>query len=119
MSRPSPHNRPINSSASGWVSRLNENFSEILSEPFPMVLYADVAALSTAKDARLNKDCLALVGASGSARIYKSDGTNWEPYREQLANIPDLNPATATVSDVKDAFNLLVTDMVSKGWMNS
>lgn len=117
MSRPAPHNRPLNSSSSGWVSRLNENFSECLDEPFPIGLYADTTALLAAADPKLFKDCLALVGASGSAVLYSSDGTSWSLSRAQLANIADLVPGVATISDIKDAYNSLIGDAQTKGWM--
>jgi len=118
MSRPAPHNRALNSSESGWVSRLNENFSECLDEPFPIGLYADVTALGTAADPKLFKDCLALVGVSGSAVLYSSDGTTWNLFRAQLDNIADL-PTAPPISDIKDAYNDLLADMLAKGWMAS
>lgn len=118
MARPTPHTRALAADTANWVSRLNENFSECIDEPFPIGLYANVTALGTAADPKLFKDCLALVGASGSARLYSSDGTSWNPYREQLDNIADLVPGVATIADIKDAYNDLIGDMQTKGWMN-
>lgn len=117
MSRPAPHNRSLNSSSTGWVSRLNENFSECLDEPFPMAMYADVTALGTAADARLYSGCRALVGSSGSVVEYTSDGTNWVPARTPLNFIADLDTGTATVADVRTAYNGLLADAQAKGWM--
>ena len=118
MSRPAPHNRPIASDTADWLNRLNENFSECIDEPFPTALYADATALTTAANPKLYKDCLALVGASGSTRLYISDGTTWNPYREQLIFIADLDTGTATLTDIKNAYNGLLSDMQAKGWMD-
>jgi hypothetical protein len=82
-----------------------------------MVLYADTTALTNAANPKLYKDCLALVGASGSAVLYSSDGTTWSLFRSQLTFIADLNPSTATITDVKNAYNGLLADMQTKGWM--
>jgi hypothetical protein len=117
MSRPAPQDNPIDSTTTDWVSRLNENFSAIIDEPFPMALYADVSALGTAADPKLYKDCLALVGASGSAYLYISDGTSWSEYRAQLTYIADLDTGTATLDDIKTAYNDLLADMQTKEWM--
>lgn len=117
MSRPSPHTRALDASTAGWVSRMSENFSECMDEPFPMVLYADLTALDAAANAKLFTDCLSLVGASGSARLYTSDGTNNEPYLSQLDFIADLDTGTATIADIRTAYNSLLTDMQAKGYM--
>ena len=115
MSRPTLET--LNSSESGWLARLNSNFGKIMDTPFPMALYADAGALGTAANAKLYKDCFALVGASGSARIYSSDGTTWSEWRLQLANIADMNPGVSTIADIKNAHNALLADMQAKGYM--
>ena len=115
MSRPTLE--ALNSSEAGWLARLNDNFEKIFDAPFPMVLHADVGALTSASNPKLFKDCFALVGASGSARLYSSDGTTWTEYLEQLDNIADLNPGTAILSDIVTAYNDLLADMILKEWM--
>ena len=107
----------LNSSEAGWLARLNDNFEKIFDAPIPLVLHANVGALTSASDPKLFKDCFALVGASGSARLYSSDGTTWTEYLEQLANIADLNPGTAILSDIVTAYNNLINDMQAKGYM--
>jgi hypothetical protein len=84
-----------------------------------MGLFADSTALTTAHNPALFKDCTALVGASGSAVLYSSDGTTWSPYRAQLTYIADLVPGVATVTDIKNAYNGLLADMISKKWMSA
>ena len=119
MSKPAPHNNPVNSSETGWVSRLNANFEDCLDSPFPMGQFTDSTALTTAHNPKLFKDCLALVGASGSVVLYSSDGATWSPYREQLTFIADLVPGVATVTDIKNAYNGLLADMTAKKWMSA
>ena len=114
MPRTSPHTRPINPTSADWLTRLNENFAECLEEPFPMAIYANTGLLP---DARLFESCLVLVGASGSVRKYFSDGTTWLPYTETLTFIDDLVPGVATIVDIQTAYNDLLADMQSKGWM--
>ena len=115
MSRPTLET--LNSSESGWLARLNSNFQKLMDAPLPLVLHADVGALTTASNPKLYKDCFALVGASGAARLYTSDGTTWSEWRLQLANIADLVPGVATIADIKNAYNGLLADMQTKGWM--
>lgn len=111
MSRPTRID--LNPSESGWVSRFNSNSENLIDKPVPLVRYSSISALASAKDARLNIGCLALVGSD----LYRSNGTAWEKYREVLNYIPDLTPGVSTVSDIKSAYNGLLADMVSKGWM--
>lgn len=103
----------IDMTDAAWYSKLNSNFEKLLDLPFPIKTYADVSALTTAKNPKLYKDTFALVGGV----IYTSDGTAWEVYRELLTYIADLNTGTATVADVKNAFNGLLADMRSKNWI--
>lgn len=115
MSRPALV--PLASDTADWLSRLNDNFEKILDAPFPMVLHANVGALTSASNPKLFKGCFALVGAAGSARLYSSDGTTWTEYLEQLPNIEALVPGSATIADIKTAYNNLIGDMQTKGWM--
>ena len=101
------------SSTSGWVDRLNANFSKCIDTPFPMGLFADTATLDAAYNAKKYKDCFALV----SSVLYISDGTSWVPYREPLDFVSDLDTGTATVADVKNAYNALSADLQLKGYM--
>lgn len=105
----------IDMSDSAWWSKVNSNFSEILDLPFPIATYADTAALNTAKNPKLYKDCFALV----SGVIYTSNGTVWEIYREQLTSIAALDTGTATLTDIKNAFNSLLADMRTKKWITT
>ena len=110
MSRPA--SVPVDSSTTGWVGRLNANFAKLLDAPLPIAQVALVGDL-TAFNPKIYKDCLILVGQT----LYKSDGTAWEPYRELLTFVADLVPGVATISDIKTAFNALLTDMKAKSWM--
>lgn len=96
-----------------WYSKLNDNFEKLLDLPFPIKTYADVSALTTAKNPKLYKDTFALIGKL----IYTSDGTTWAVYRETLTYIADLDTGTATVSDIKTAYNNLLSDLRAKDWI--
>jgi hypothetical protein len=111
MSR--PQRTPLDASSPGWVTRFNDLAESIVEAPLPLVQYASEGALNTAKDPRLNQDCLALVGSD----LYTSDGSSWSLYREQLTFVADLDTGTATVEDIKNAFNGVLADMQAKGWM--
>lgn len=115
MSRPTLV--PINSSITGWVARINDNFEKCIDKPFPIALFVDVGTLTSSANPKLFKDCLALVGASGSARLYSSDGTVWTEYLEQLSFVSDLVPGSATIADIKNAHNGILADMQTKGYM--
>lgn len=115
MSRPTLV--PVTSSITGWVARINDNFEKCIDEPFPIALFVDVGTLTTAARPKLFKDCLALVGVSGSARLYSSDGTTWTEYLEQLTFVAALVPGSATIADIKNAHNGILADMQLKGYM--
>lgn len=112
MARPS--RTPINVVSTGWVSRLNSEFQKLLEAPFPIYMAADTTAL-TAKTAGLFTNCLAVVQTDH--RIYRSNGSAWILYDKKLNFIAQLNPASATITDVKNAYNSLLADMQSKGMM--
>ena len=103
----------IDMTDAAWYSKLNSNFEKILDLPFPIKTYADEAALITDKNPKLYKNTFALVNGV----VYSSNGTVWAVYRELLTYIADLNTGTATVADVKNAFNGLLADARSKGWI--
>ena len=103
----------IDMTDAAWYSKLNSNFEKLFDLPFPIATYADVSALTTAKNPKLYKDCFALIGSL----IHTSDGTTWEPYRETLTFIADLNPATATLGDIQTAYNNLLADLRLKKWI--
>lgn len=111
MSRPIIES--LNSSLSDWVARLNRNFADCLSGPFPMGVFIDMAALDLAHPAGQYKDCFAIIDNV----LYKSDGTSWVSYREPLVFVADLDTGTATVADVKNAYNALLADLRVKGYM--
>ena len=91
-----------------WPTKVNDNFDKVFGQPFAMYT-GSLAGFPAAK----YENCLAMSGGV----IYISDGSTWEPYRSQLTNIASLNPATATLDNVKTAMNQLISDAVSKGWM--
>ena len=106
MSRPALSD--IDRTDSGWLTKVNANFEKLLDAPFPMDQEASTGALPNAK---LYKDCYVLVGDV----LYQSDGTSWGT--KQLNFIADLDTGTATVSDIKTAYNNLLADLQAKGWM--
>lgn len=114
MARPAPHDNPLNSSSTGWVSRLNTNFEDCTDSPFPIGDYADTGTLTSSANPKLYKDCLALVGGV----LYRSNGTSWILHRTPLTFISDLDTGTATVADIVTAYNGLLADAVAKGWMS-
>ena len=67
----------IDMTDAAWYSKFNSNFQKLLDLPFPMKTYADVSALTTAKNPKMYKNCFALIGGV----IYSSDGTAWELFR--------------------------------------
>lgn len=105
----------ISSADPDWYVKLNSNFNLLLGLPFPMKTYADVATLTTAKNPKLYLNCFAAIGGI----VYVSDGTSWIVYREKLTYIADLDTGTATLSDVKTAYNNLLADMRTKKWITT
>lgn len=112
MSRPA--RIAIDRSAPGWVAQFNANFTALLDGPFPIAFYTDAAALTTAKNPKLYKDCFAM--ASGI--LYKSNGSSWLVFRSPVAYIADLDSGIATEITVKSAFNGLLASLKSNGWMD-
>jgi hypothetical protein len=110
---PRPSSVPLNSSNAAWVDRFNTNAQQLLDAPLPLAQFVDLSALNTARDARLNADCLCLVGSS----LFTSNGTSWVLYREQLDFVADVIPLTVLLSELLSLHNDLLTDMQSKGWM--
>jgi len=105
----------IDRTAAGWVAAFNDNFAKLLDGPFPIAFYTDAAALTSAKNPKLYKDCFAIA----SGKLYKSDGTSWLVFRKPIAYIADLDGGTATVSSIKTAFNGILSTMKTNGWMES
>lgn len=103
----------IEASDPDWYLKVNQNFTDIVDLPFPIVVYVDLAAINAAKNPKKYKHCFALVGDL----IYTSDGTSWVVYREQLTLIADLDTGTATIEDVKNAYNSLLADLRAKDWI--
>lgn len=100
----------------GWVDVLNSNFELVLDAPFPMYLAADKATLDAITPA-LYVNCLALVATD--SRIYISNGSAWLLYDAKLDFVADLDTGTSTITDIKNAYNTLLADMVSKGMMSA
>ena len=112
MARPSID--PMDVTKPGWVATLNSNFAKILDTPFIIYLAPDKATLDAITPA-LYVDCFALVATD--SRLYKSNGTAWVLYDIKLDFIADMNPGTSTITDIKNAYNNLLADMISKGMM--
>ena len=75
---------------------------------------APTTGSSIDQDARLFDACLGVLDEV----LYLSDGTNWNQLDFGLLNyIADLDTGTATLNDVKTAYNNLLADMQSKNWM--
>ena len=104
----------MNITKTGWVSTLNSNFAKILDTPFPIYLAADKATLDAITPA-LYLDCFAIVATD--SRLYKSDGSAWTLYDAKLDFIVDMNPGVSTITDIKNAYNGLLSNMKSIGMM--
>jgi hypothetical protein len=98
----------------GWVATLNSNFELVLDAPFPIYLAADKATLDAITPG-LYVNCFALVATD--SRLYISDGTSWNLYDAKLDFMANLNTGTATLNDIKTAYNDLIADMKAKGMM--
>lgn len=98
----------------GWVATLNANTSKVLDTPFPIFLPADKATLDAITPA-LYVGCFAIVATD--SRLYISDGSSWILYDAKLVFVADLVPGSATITDIKNAYNALLADMKSKGMM--
>jgi len=112
MARPSLVD--IDVTKTGWVADLNTNFEIILDGPFPIYLAADKATLDAITPG-LYVNCFALVATD--SRLYLSDGTSWNLYDTKLDFMANLNTGTATLNDIKTAYNDLIADMKAKGMM--
>lgn len=110
--------RPIMESVSMldelWYEKMNRNFAKLFDAPLPFSLLTKDGAGKFEQDPRVKKGCVGVFGLG----LFISDGVEWTSTgREVLSYIADLNPATATVEDIKNAYNLLVNDLQVKGWM--
>ena len=112
MSRPTITEMDV--TKTGWVATLNTNFGKVLDAPFPIYLAADKATLDAITPA-LYVNCIAIVATD--SRIYISDGSSWNLYDSKLDFVANLNPGSATLNDIKDAYNALIADMKAKGMM--
>jgi len=100
----------------GWVTTLNSNMAKILDTPFPIFLPADKATLDAIAPA-LYVGCFAIVETD--SRIYISDGTTWNLYEAKLDFVADMVPGVSTIADIKNAYNAILADMISKGMMSA
>lgn len=92
-----------------WWQKVNGNFEKIVDLPVPIKPYADIATLDAAKNPKLYKNCLSMIGGI----LHRSNGTASEPLR-QLDFIADLDTGTATLPDIVSAYNSLLSDMRAK-----
>ena len=93
-----------------WYARINSNFQKLFEAPFP--LFQSIGSITA--DARLYNECLTAFNGD----LYASNGTSWVkvPFA-QLTFIAQLNTGTATVADIKNAYNALLADFRAKNWM--
>jgi hypothetical protein len=66
--------------------------------------------------ARLYRGCIGIYGTT----IYYSDGVSWKtlPHTKVPAT-EDLDPSTATLDDIRDAYNNLLVNLKVTDWMDS
>jgi len=102
----------ISGSDALWWQKMNANFTALVNAPFPLKTYTDVSALTTAKNPKLYKNCLALINGIK----YQSNGTTWIPL-QQLSARADLVPGSVSFADVKTAYNNLLADLRAKHWL--
>jgi len=107
-----PTRRTISSGTAAWDADSDANFDIITGQPFPMYWVATTGELPTASS---YDDCLALVGTSGSARLYISNGSTWELYDNVSAHVPDSTATTA--SGMATDFNTLLAALIAAGIM--
>lgn len=105
---------PIDLTKTGWVGDLNDSFEKIFDAPFPIFLAANKGILDAIAPA-LYENCFAIVAID--RRIYISNGTIWSLYDSKLDFITDMNPGVSTITQIKDAYNGLLSDMQAKGMM--
>lgn len=109
-----PVRNVIASGEAAWDGEVDSNFSILTDGPFPMALYANVGALPVASS---YDACLALVGTSSAARMYKSNGTSWELYDAKAAYLA--NSTAADAAALATDFNNLLTALKDAGLMAS
>lgn len=109
-----PTRRTIASGIASFDADIDANFDYITGQPFPMYWVATTGELPTASS---YDDCMALVGTSGSARLYYSNGSTWELYDNVSANVPD--STATTVADMASDFNDLLAALIAAGIMAS
>ncbi len=114
MTRPTISDMDV--TKTGWVDTINANFAKIFDAPFPVYLATDKATLD-AINPGLYVNCIAIVATD--SRLYLSDGTSWNLYDTKLDFVVDLVPGSATLADIKNAYNALLADMQSKGMMST
>jgi hypothetical protein len=108
-----PTRRIIGSGVAAWDADTDENFDIVTGAPLPFALYALVGDLPVASS---YDECFALVGPVGSAILYKSNGSTWEPYQVS-DNVADSTATTA--SEMATDFNELTTALIAAGIMKA
>jgi hypothetical protein len=111
---PRPSFSTIDAFNSGWVSRLNANFTKVLGAPFPITISTSLTQLAIDYDPKLYQDCLAVITDEDVLCI--SDGTSWDRYMKQIPYQAD--STASTISDAKDDLNTLLTSLRTYGWMD-
>lgn len=100
---------------SAWVSKINSNFYKLLNSPFPIAPLTKTLTKFD-QDPRAFNGCFSVF----EGHLYTSNGSNWVLLGfEILNNIANLDPLTATVADIKTAYNTLLADLQAKSWMAS
>lgn len=112
MARPTIDSMDV--TKTGWVATLNANFVKILDTPFPIYLAPDIGTLNAITPG-LYVNCFCILQTD--SRLYVSDGSSWSLYDAKLDFIADMNPGVSTITDIKNAYNSLLSDMQTKGMM--
>ena len=110
-----PERNVIASGEAAWDGEVDSNFSIITESPFPIVSVADLATLSSTFAASSYDDCFAHVQSDD--RLYISNGTSWELYDRQAANVAD--SVAATVSQMASDHNDMLTALKNSSLMAS
>ena len=103
-----PTRRVIASGIAAWDADSDSNFDKITGAPFPMFQVAVVGNLPAASS---YEDCFALVDDT----LYISNGSTWEVYTGQAANVPD--SVAVTVAAMASDFNDLLAALQTAGIM--
>lgn len=112
MSRPTMD--IISMTDTDWLTKTNSNFTKLFDVPFPVYQLPGTSPGFGVTPA-LFSNCIAIKDAS----IRISDGTQWSDLVPQSFEFVEALEVSASLSDVVDAFNLLLSKLTENGWMQS